>query len=197
MKVFIIPKLTITFLFLLLLKLSDGQENIDYNLIYKESESFFNLPEGVIKNEIACINFKSSYGLKKHSKISLNEIPVLKCTDSTAYFENGNIISSEITVSIKSKNIDQKSILKGVFYNRYKYCFWLPDSAVNDILNPRFCHKFSKRNKPIINDCKVYQSEDRKRIYIYMLNGDSENSYEVIWIIQDDEYVGRVIAVCD
>jgi len=41
--------------------------------------------------------------------------------------------------------------------------------------------------------CKVYLSKDKKRIYIYMMNGDGAGSYEVTWIIQNKKYKRRVI----
>ncbi len=172
-----------------------GQRNQDNKIIYNKDESFLNLPDGVIKSEIAFFNLKSSDSSGYTAKIKVNKIAHKSCTDSTAFFSKGNIYIKEILVGISSENIDQKSRIKTIYYGKYKYGFVLPDSIVNDIYDPVFCHEYSKRNKPIKSDCKVYQSEDKRRVYIYMLNGKGEERYEVIWIIQDDQYYSRVIDV--
>ncbi|MCK4679306.1 MAG: hypothetical protein KAT48_14325 [Bacteroidales bacterium] len=174
-------------------QVSFGQENDDNQATYKGNESFLKLPDGVVKREIAFFNIKASTSPESFPKIKVNEIFLKKCTDSFAFFEKGNIYASEIIVSIQSENIAIISRIKEVFYIHYKYGFFLPDSAINDIYDPIFCHNYTKRNKPIASDCKVFQSEDERRIYIYMLNGHGEGSYEVTWVIQDNKYYTRVI----
>lgn len=174
-------------------EVSFGQENYNNPMTFKENESFLTLPEGVIKNEIASFSIKALNSKESLSKVNLNEVPLRRCSDSTAFFEKGNIYASEIIVSIASENIAQKAQIKKVFFIHYKYGFSLPDSAINDIYDPNICAEYTKKNKPIASNCKVYQSVDRKRIYIYMLNGQVDRCYEVTWVIKDDEYYTRVI----
>jgi hypothetical protein len=172
-----------------------GQENDDNRAIYKEDESFLKLPDGEIKREIASFSIKASNKLKNFQKAKVNEIPLKKCSDSFAFFEKGNIYASEIIVSIEIENTSSKSKIAYIQYLHYKYGFDLPDSVIKDIYDPIFCHSYTKSNKPIASDCKVFRSEDERRVYIYMLNGQGDRRYEVTWVIQDDRYYGRVIDV--
>lgn len=172
----------------------NAQEKVENKKnIFKESESFENLPENNIKHEIAlfCISAKNCNNI--FPKLKLNEISLKKCSDSYAFFEEGNIYASEIIVTISSKAVGQILLLKSVSFIHYKYGFSLPDSAIKDIIAPVFCTNYTKKGKPISSSCKVYQSIDKRRIYIYMLNGYENNKYEVTWIIQDNKYHSRVI----
>jgi hypothetical protein len=68
----------------------------------------------------------------------------------------------------------------------------LPPIAITDTYEPRFCHANSNANTYKCNSA-VYISKDKRRIYIYMLNSDGTNGYEVTWIIQDKQYLRRVV----
>lgn len=171
-------------------EVSFGQEN---QTVHEGDESFLKLHDGVIKNEIAFFSIKASNSQESLPKVRLNEIPLKKCSDNYTFFEKGNLFASEIIVSIESENIAQITQIKEVFFTHYKYGFSLPDSAINNLHNPVFCTKNTIRGKPIASNCKVYQSEDERRIYIYMLNGQGQHRYEVTWVIQDDKYYTRVI----
>lgn len=186
----IILTITIT---MLMGAVSFGQENDENQTTYNGNESFLKLPEGVIKNEIAFFCIKALNGKESLPIVRLNEIPLKKCSNSFVFFEKGNLYASEIIVSIYSENAAVKSKITEVKYIHYKYGFSLPDSAINDIHNSIFCTEYTKSGKPIASNCKVYQSEDEKRIYIYMLNGQGERRYEVTWVIQDNKYYTRVI----
>jgi len=181
--------------FFLSLSFCYGQEMNASIVSYKAEESYLKLSDSVIKSEIAFFNIKATICQYKFPKIKVNEIVLKSCTDSSVYFEKGNIYANEIEVAILSTNQTLKPRITGIYYFRYKYVFWFPNSAINDIFYPKFCHENSRRNKPILSDCKVFQSEDKRRIYIYMLNGEGENQYEITWVIQDDEYYSRVIDV--
>ena len=39
----------------------------------------------------------------------------------------------------------------------------------------------------------IYLSADKRKIYIYLLNKDNSGSYEVTWVIQDKQYLRRVL----
>ena len=182
-------------LMMLMLNIGFGQD--DDRFIFKANESFLNLPEGVIKNEIALFAKKAANYQISFAKPMLNEVLLKKCSDSFVIFEKGNIYASELIISIESKNVGQSLFLKEVFYTHYKYGFLLPNSAISDIYDPVFCTEYTKKDKPIASNCKVYQSEDERRIYIYMLYGQGERKKEVTWIIQDDKYLTRVIDLID
>jgi hypothetical protein len=182
-----------TIIMLLIGQLSFGQKNEDAHTLFKDSESFLFLPDGIIKSEIALFSLKTQFSSGNFQKARLNEISLKKCSNSYLFFEKGNIWASEITVSIESENIALKSQIKEVLLMQYKFGLFLPDSAIKDIYDPIFCLCCTKKERPIASDCRVFQSEDRRRIYIYMLNGYDNNRYEVTWVIQDSKYYTRII----
>ncbi len=72
----------------------------------------------------------------------------------------------------------------------------IPDSAFSDLYEPKICTTITTKNqkkKLKTSSCKVLQSQDKSRVYIYMLNGDNEAKYEVTWIIDKGKYIGRVV----
>lgn len=94
--------------------------------------------------------------------------------------------------------------VKSVFFVMHSH--WLvdfPDSAFTGIYEPCLCSYTPKANKvkgkknvpekeaPFC--CKVFRSEDGKRIYMYMLNGTGDATYEVVWIVKNDRYFKRVV----
>lgn len=172
-----------------------GQTNLRFPDTLKYKESFIYLTDTVIRKEISSFNIKGLSISKTNSlfKSKMIEIPLKKCTDSSAYFEKGNLYASEIIVYIDSENGISKSRIKEVMYIHYKYGIILPDSAISGLYEPNFCSKIRDSKKEITSNCKVFRSEDRRRVYIYMLNGDGNSRYEVTWIIKDGEYLTRII----
>lgn len=159
-------------------------------------ESFMNLNDSVMRKEIASFSIKGSSLAKKDSlsKVNLQEISLKKCSENFAYFEKGNLYNSEIIIDLISESESSKTKLKEIrlIYGRYGLVI-LPDSAITGIYNPKFCEKYTKREKPIKSNCKVLRSEDKRRVYIYLVNREELNPYEVIWILQDEKYYTRVI----
>ncbi len=69
----------------------------------------------------------------------------------------------------------------------------IPPVAYVDIYEPWFCQTNSGSNTAKCN-CAVYLSNDNRKIYIYMLNSpDGTTGYEVTWVIQDKQYLRRVV----
>ncbi|MEP6844719.1 MAG: hypothetical protein ABI861_01890 [Panacibacter sp.] len=67
----------------------------------------------------------------------------------------------------------------------------IPPAAYADLYNPVFCKPGS--NAKTKCGTGVYFSNDNHRMYIYMLNGDGREGYEVTWVIQDKQYLRRVV----
>jgi len=67
----------------------------------------------------------------------------------------------------------------------------IPAPAYNDLYDLFFCRPAANARTKC-ND-GVYLSKDGHRIYVYMLNGDGKDGYEVTWIIQDKQYLRRVV----
>lgn len=170
-------------------QITNGSENI------KSTESFNNIKDTLIRKEIALFTIKGFSDNKPDSlnKPELIEIPLIRCTDSSAYFEKGNLYESEIIVNIASENRNSESRIKEVIYMHFKYGLMLPDSAISGLYNPDFCSKKRGSKNAITSNCKVFRSEDKRRVYIYMLNGDANSRYEVTWVIKDGEYFTRII----
>jgi hypothetical protein len=66
----------------------------------------------------------------------------------------------------------------------------IPTLAFFDLYEPLFC---VPNNGEIKCNCGVYISNDKRRIYIYMLNSSGKGGYEVTWVLQDKKYLRRVI----
>lgn len=182
--------------------------------------SFMKLKDGLIKQEIAYFNIASSLITETTniSKLKVNEISVRTCTDSSASFSNG-----DITVQINSTKFDAqkhnllydnspgkylalidnkpfwgtdggipKEKIKSIVFEHMKYQMNLPDNAIDDLFEPNFCTK-NRQTGITTFHCKVYRSDDKRRVYVYMVNGDGAGGYEVTWVIQDSKYYTRVV----
>lgn len=185
-----------------------------------EVDGFMKLNDGVIKREIAFFNIASSFTTETDSfpKIKVNEIPLLTCTDSSASFSDSNITvqiygskfipGGHKLTYVKSPDaslilIDDKPFwetdgevpnekIKSVVFRHGKYQMTLPDNAISDLYEPNFCTK-NRGTGTTTFHCKVYRSDDKKRVYIYMVNSDGAGGYEVTWVIQDSKYYTRVV----
>jgi hypothetical protein len=67
----------------------------------------------------------------------------------------------------------------------------IPAAAYTDLYDPAFCYPGA--NAKTKCNTGVYLSRDNHRMYVYMLNGNGREGYEVTWIIQDKQYLRRVI----
>ena len=187
----------------------------------KTAESFANLKDGVIKNEIAYFNIEGNFRTEADSflKTKLNEISFTNCTDSSITFLKGGLIVSIYSTKFdpnRSKlsydsstnkfltHIDDKPFwgtdgnipkekIKSIRFINEKYQLILPDSAISGLYEPNFCHIDKVTRKIESPYCKVFRSLDKKRIYIYMLNSDGAGGYEVTWVIQDSKYYTRIV----
>lgn len=67
----------------------------------------------------------------------------------------------------------------------------VPPAAYFDLYEPRLYYTDAKGTKKTY--CSVYRSPDQRKYYIYMLNGEGTGRYEVTWVIQDKQYLRRVV----
>lgn len=67
----------------------------------------------------------------------------------------------------------------------------IPPAAYSDLFNVNL----SYTDKAGVERSKngVYLSDDKRKIYIYLLNKDNTGGYEVTWVIQDKQYLRRVL----
>ena len=190
----------------------------------KGNDSFENIKDSVIKKEIAFFTTTGSFKTAKGDsfpKTKVDEIPLVKCTDSSAYFEKGNLKAIDIIVSIYSEKFDTTG-------HKFTYVnvpnpflalidnkpFWGTDGGIpkEKIKKVEFVHNkyvlflpdsalaglYEPNFCNILSGkqtpfCKVFRSVDNRRVYIYMSNSDGAGGYEVTWVIQDSKYLMRVV----
>lgn len=68
----------------------------------------------------------------------------------------------------------------------------VPATAFSDLYEPLFMYRDGGESK---THDGVYESADKKTIYIYMLNKEGNSYYEVTWVIRDKAYLRRVVDV--
>lgn len=156
-------------------------------------------------------------------KTIMNEIPVHYCTNNYVSFTKGStfihIYSSKfdsarhklLYVNHPKKHltlidncpfwgtegrIPQRKIDSIEVIIHSHFLIEIPNSAYTGIYGPSICNYGigkKQKDKPTLPHCKAFQSEDKRRVYIYMLNGEGESRYEVTWVIQDSKYYTRVV----
>jgi hypothetical protein len=67
----------------------------------------------------------------------------------------------------------------------------VPHEAYADLYEPNLFYTDANGREKTF--CSVYMSVDRRKYYIYMLNGNGTGRYEVTWVIQDKHYLRRVV----
>lgn len=118
----------------------------------------------------------------------LNEIKLSSCSNRHVVFEKNYFFSYDLMATIAQENPTSHKIMVRAAFGDIQAL--APDSAVTDIVTPMFGTDCSKKNKPGTTNCKVYQSRDKLRLYVSMVNGEN---YEITWIFKNKKYYGRVI----
>ena len=175
---------------LIFLQVCNGQKK-DVASKPSNKVDFSNNIDSVIMSEIAffTVNGKSKLNTDTLPNPNLSEIPIKRITDSSAYFEKGNLYTGEIRVGIYL----DKSRIKEIMFLHYKLGLILPDSAFSGLHAPKFSQVGKSIGDSVLINIRVLRSEDKRRVYIYMLNNEGKNRYEVTWVIQDSEYYKRVL----
>ncbi len=96
--------------------------------------------------------------------------------DNKSYYGRFTEVPKHNIASVKVM-IDKDSVL-------------IPPTAYFDLYNPAFTYTDGDKLKTFAG---VYQSADKRKVYIYMLNRDELGSYEVTWVIQDKKYLRRIV----
>ena len=146
-------------------------------------------------------------------KLPLLSIPVTDYSKSSIHFEGSGIsvtITSGSFEAAKHKLLYSDKYLIKIdnkpYYGRYtevpkyniaavqvtidKDSVLIPRTAYFDLYNPAFTYTDGSKVKTFAG---VYQSADKRRVYIYMLNRDELGSYEITWVIQDKKYLRRIV----
>lgn len=178
-----------------------------------KKDNFLKMQEKDIRADLSQFTFGGiSESLTKHR---LDAIPLLGVKENTMLFSNDTVI-----VQITTGKFDPTKHKVTWFDDKYAVkldnrAFWgteytvpkltiasvvavigadtlvLPQAAFTDLYEPRFFYTDSKGKSK--SYCNVYRSADKRKYYIYMLNGTGKGRYEVTWVIQDKQYLRRVV----
>jgi hypothetical protein len=184
----------------------------DIPTYHNKRESFSKLAEKDIRADLATFTLAGvDESVGKQS--TLTSIPVTDYSDNFVQFSNDNF-----QVKILSGKFDQAKH-KMQYYDKYvaridNKAFYgvdgampkktiesviaisgrdtinIPAVAFSDLYEPRFCGPGSGQIKC---NCGVYVSNDKRRVYIYMLNSSGKGGYEVTWVLQDKQYLKRIV----
>jgi hypothetical protein len=181
---------------------------------YRSKKDNFNkIPQKDIRNDLSSFTIA---GIDESTgKGKLKSIPATHTDGSSMKFEGNNI---QVIIKAggfdKSKHklqyYDEKYLVKidgKPYYGNYgevprstiaevtvirdKDTIRVPATALFDLYNPTFSYRDASGTVKTFNS--VYLSNDNKNIYIYMLNKETRGSYEITWVIQDKQYVRRVV----
>jgi hypothetical protein len=200
------------FLGLLFSCLSSLGQDPDFSDYRRKSENFSRIYDKQIRGELACFTIG---GIEESlGKSPLRKWPVKDFGDNFITFDsNGVRITIRGAVFDPSRHklaFEEKHLVKidnRPFFGNFgkvpstrvekliiimgKDTLAIPPGAISDLYNPGFVYRDGSGN--FLSQDAVYISPDKRRFYIYMLNKDDSGSYEVTWIIQDGQYLKRVL----
>ncbi len=149
-----------------------------------EKESLSNLKDEIIKSEI--LNFYACDSVVNEVLI-MNEIPIQTKNKTEMNFNMGTFFSSNYYININKNYLNSENpkykFIEFIYNNSVLY---FPDSAFTNIL------------EPIMDSCKtflprVYCTKNKKRFYIHMFFKIENNTYQVVWCIENLKYKFRII----
>ena len=199
-------------LFLVFCTLRSLAQDADFNDYRKKTESFSRIYDKGIRSDLASFTIG---GIQESlGQTPLKRIPAVQYGPDFINYDSGDIkitIRTGIFNAGKHKlyyeakhlvKIDNKPYygnygkvpgtnIAGILVLAGKDTVQIPASAYGDLYNPGLTYRDASGN--VSSQDAVYLSNDKRNIYIYMLNRDDTGSYEVTWIIQDKKYLKRVI----
>jgi len=188
-----------------------AQRFYEYQDTRKKNESFAKLPKAEIRADLA--TFTLSGIDEAVGKEELKKIPFTNFGSDYMNFEGDNIKASIKLSSFdagKHKlDYDEKYLIKidrKTYYGSYgnipktfvskimvtvgSDTVAIPVAAYADLynLNLTYTDKGTLRSRN-----GIYKSKDGRRIYMYLFCKDATGSYEVTWVLQDKQYLRRVL----
>ncbi|HLK28020.1 MAG TPA: hypothetical protein VKT28_05525 [Puia sp.] len=183
----------------------------EYNDFRRKNEGFAHVTDKSLRSDLSCFTIG---GIEESmGKGKLKELPVKEYGPDFIIFDSNQIrvtIKAAPFFSTKHKLAKEGEHLVKIdnrpYYGNYgkipstaigkvtvtigKDTVAIPESAWAALYNPTFTYN---ENGTIKTKDAVYLSPDKRTFYIYMLNKDDTGSYEVTWIIQDKQYLKRVL----
>ena len=191
--------------------ISEAQDDIpDYR---SKKDNFLKIREKEIRNDLASFSIA---GIDESTgKPKLKTIPSIHTDAQSIRFQGEDIqVIVKAGTFDKSKHklqfYDEKYLVKidgKPFYGSYaempratiaevtvikdKDTIRVPATALFDLYNPTFSYRDQSGTVKTYN--AVYLSQDKKRLYVYMLNKETRGSYEITWVFQDKQFIRRVV----
>jgi hypothetical protein len=216
----------VIFLFLIAVNSFAQSDSISV-LELKASESFWNLTDTNIRNEIAHFNRKGDSIKQRASvkQVELIEIPLISCSDTVInfhlkssyihlYFAPFDTSGHQFTYSDNDSLIliDHQPFwgtygelptrkVRDVFFVLHSHLLVdFPPEAFTGIYQPPWCMwdynpvgKIVHRESLATPNLRLFHSTKTNHHYLYLLNGEGENRYEVTWIVEGGSYLRRVV----
>jgi hypothetical protein len=206
-------RIILSILFCSIIHYSFAQTDDDIPDYRSKRDNFLKMPEKDIRADLSQFTFGGiSESLIKHK---LDALPLIGAKDNTIIFSNDTT-----TVQITTGTFDPLKHKVTWYADKYAVkldnrAFWgtenkvpkhtitsivavigldtvvVPPEAYFDLYEPNLFYTDANGSKKTF--CNVYMSADRRKYYIYMLNGDGTGRYEVTWVIQDKRYLRRVV----
>jgi hypothetical protein len=190
--------------------LSATAQDLDYPDYRSKKDNFLKVQEKDVRNDLA--TFTMAGVEESISKLPLKSIPLKDYGRDFMKFEGNGlqvIVKTGRFDSSKHKLIFMEGHLvkidKKAFYGSYgslpkmtiesitvlngKDTIPIPVTAYNDLYDPSY--NYYDANGVARTRNAVYLSADNRRIYIYLLNPVQKNEYT--WVIQDKQYLRRVV----
>lgn len=202
--------LSILFCFFVSFSFAQDDDIPDYR---SKKDNFLKMQEKDIRADLSQFTFGGiSESLIKHR---LDVIPLIGAKDNEIIFSNDTVI-----VQITTGTFDPTKHKVTWYNDKYavkldNHAFWgtenivpkhtitsivavieadtvvLPQTAFADLYEPHLYYTDAKGSRKTF--CNVYRSADKRKYYIYMVNGEGAGRYEVTWVIQDKKYLRRVV----
>ena len=188
-----------------------AQKNYDYQDTRKKNESFIKLPKAEIRSDLS--SFTLSGIDEAVGKEEISKIPFTTFGSDSMSFAGDNIKATiKLASFIPAKHkldYDEKYLIRidrKTYYGNYgnvpktyisnismvidKDTVAIPVAAYFDLYNANLTYTYKGSIK---SRNGIYKSKDGHRIYLYLFSKDPTGSYEVTWIIQDKNYLRRVL----
>ncbi len=163
------------------------------------SESLNTLSDSLLKTEIASFTVKGSAVKQADNSIktTLIEIPVRNCAENKVDLYRSTFTSSVSTfIHLYFKGDVPDKTLDSIFLVTHAH-LWvrIPENAYKGLPQSHICNFIGggKKAEFYSPNYKAFYSQDKRRLYIYMLAETTSSKYEVTWVIINDQYFTRVL----
>ncbi|MDH7463916.1 hypothetical protein QEG73_21620 [Chitinophagaceae bacterium 26-R-25] len=164
------------------------------------AETISNVSDSVIMKEIASFTKAGRLLHPDTLQAKLVEIPISSCSDKSINWAASSFFSS-ISTFIHIYFLPDSSLRKvdSIFVVTHSH-FWVkfPGNAYKGIITSASCNFSGSKKQRFYSDYyKAFYSSDKKRLYIYLIDGTGADKYEVTWVVVNDKYLGRVVDKID